>query len=384
MDTSVPPTTASQRQGWSNRLLATPSELQLEDSLTMADDAALQISPRSLYEPSSPRAAEAEQPPTDDINALGRELERNDAAVRNLWQKHQNRQRRPKPESRDDVPRDLDGSADAVLNGPRTDPGASRTVFSDLQRGPGPQIVVSAEMVDGRSESAGTVNHSCSGNITPRSITPGTSSRGSLSGSPRLQPADTPPLLISGVRALDRELERNDTAVRSLIQKHSRRRSPKPETKRPRDIPPGRSGQDAAPEGNAEDLNATREILRLTTALKEAELSSIEMKSKLHGELEELRLRRGRDQNTIQKLEGELDKLRELYWDMSYDYRDLQEDYAILQAKFDTSIPIDDGNDSVDLSRFVQKTPKEVRMERKIHELTQKLKRWEMQAREGA
>ncbi|RYP47192.1 hypothetical protein DL768_006717 [Monosporascus sp. mg162] len=95
------------------------------------------------------------------------------------------------------------------------------------------------------------------------------------------------------------------------------------------------------------------EILRLTTASKEAELASIEMERGL----EELRLpRQGRD--TIQGLRGELNKLRKLYWGMIYDYRDLQDDFTVLLAKFDTSIPVDDGNDSARLSRLVRKTPK--------------------------
>ncbi|KXX80185.1 hypothetical protein MMYC01_204241 [Madurella mycetomatis] len=377
-----PPTAASQRQGWSNGLLATPSELRLGGSQAMFDDPTLEISSRSLYEPSSPPAAETKQSPTNNINVLSRELERNDAAVRNLWQKYQNQRRRPKPEPRN-TPRDLDRSADAVPDGQRTDPGESQAIFGDLQGGSAPRIVVS-ELVDGWSESAGTVNDSCSGNITPRTITPRTSSPGSLSGSPRLQPADAPPRLMNGVMALDRELERNDMVVCSLMQKHNRRRSPKPETKRLRDSPRDPGGQDPALEVKTEVSGVTREIFRLTTALKEAELSYIEVKNKFHGELEELRLRHDRDQNTIQELRGELDKLRELYWDMSYDYRDLQEDFVVLQAKVDTSIPIDDGNDRAGLSRLVQKTPREVRQERKIHELTQKLKQWERQAREGA
>ncbi|RYO90913.1 hypothetical protein DL766_001477 [Monosporascus sp. MC13-8B] len=68
----------------------------------------------------------------------------------------------------------------------------------------------------------------------------------------------------------------------------------------------------------AEGSSATQEILPLATALKEAELTSIEMKR----ELEELTLLR-QDRDTIRGLRGEPDKLREPYWDMNYDYRDL-------------------------------------------------------------
>ncbi|KAK3346994.1 hypothetical protein B0T25DRAFT_292433 [Lasiosphaeria hispida] len=238
-----------------------------------------------------------------------------------------------------------------------------------------PRIVVSAESVDGRSESAGALNDSRSGNITPRTVSPGTSLPGSSSGSPWLQAVDAPHTG-SVVGALDRGIERNARAVRKLLthQQQYQQRSLNPEPKRPRDSSQDLGGQDAF-EGKARDSSARREVFRLTTTLKEA----IEMKTRLDGELQELRLLHDQDQGTIEKL-------RELYWDMSYDYRDLREDFEHLQAKFDTRIPMDDGSDSAAFSRLVQQTPKEVRQETKIHELTQELKRLkrQLEAREGA